>query len=391
MAGTLAAILQTSQNPSGLSLIVPEGPSLTYNELQFQVDSLRTIILSAGVRTGDVVALNLANGLSFIGCFLAVVSARAVTAPLNPSYKLDDYMYYLSDSQAKVVIVPSGSSPDQDVIVAARKLGLKVWEVSESGKEVVLVTEHLSVAPVVGSSDSPVPDDVALILHTSGTTSKPKAVPLTHLNLFSSITNISNTYRLTSVDRTLLVMPLFHVHGLLGVLLSTFLSGGAVICPLRFSATVFWNLVGRYSVTWYSAVPTIHQILLLRAEKEDPTQYQGKLRFIRSCSSSLAQATLNSLQDKFKAPVLEAYGMTEASHQIASNPLPQDGASKAGTVGKVTDLEVSIRDVTQDLECPLNVTGEICIKGKSVTKGYLNRPEANQSSWTTTGWFRTGY
>eukprot|EP01126_Amoeba_proteus_P003608 TRINITY_DN111_c0_g2_i4.p1 TRINITY_DN111_c0_g2~~TRINITY_DN111_c0_g2_i4.p1 ORF type:complete len:175 (-),score=19.69 TRINITY_DN111_c0_g2_i4:902-1426(-) len=145
MAGTLAAILQTSQNPSGLSLIVPEGPSLTYNELQFQVDSLRTIILSAGVRTGDVVALNLANGLSFIGCFLAVVSARAVTAPLNPSYKLDDYMYYLSDSQAKVVIVPSGSSPDQDVIVAARKLGLKVWEVSESGKEVVLVTEHLSV------------------------------------------------------------------------------------------------------------------------------------------------------------------------------------------------------------------------------------------------------
>src|SRR5207245_2423189 len=191
------------------------------------------------------------------------------------------------------------------------------------------------------AASGPRGDDVALFLHTSGTTSRPKGVPLTHANLMASIRNIVATYALTPEDGSLIVMPLFHVHGLIGATLSTLLSGGTVIVPPSFSATKFWPLVREHRATWYSAVPTIHQILLSRADSDNAPR--GGLRFIRSCSAALAPAVFAQLEERFAAPVLEAYGMTEASHQMSSNPLPPQ-SRKPGSVGPGTGVEVVLLD-----------------------------------------------
>jgi len=200
------------------------------------------------------------------------------------------------------------------------------------------------------------------------------------------VDHIIETYQLTEKDTSLLVMPLFHVHGLIGVTLSTLCSGGTLVIPPKFSASSFWNHVNEHNVTWYSAVPTIHQVLLIRADTDNAIK--GKLRFIRSCSSSLAPVLLERLEDRFGAPVLEAYGMSEAAHQMASNPLPP-AKRKPGSVGKGTHVEICILD-DSGKSVAVHHEGEVCIKGLNVIKGYYNNPSANKDNWTEDGWFKTG-
>jgi acyl-CoA synthetase (AMP-forming)/AMP-acid ligase II len=202
----------------------------------------------------------------------------------------------------------------------------------------------------------------------------------------ASAHNIANHYRLNPVDTSLIVMPLFHVHGLIGATLSTFLAGGTVVVPPRFSASAFWPMVRTHGVSWYSAVPTIHQVLLARADT-DAAPAQSGLRFIRSCSSSLAASLFAQLESRFGAPVLEAYGMTEASHQMTSNPLPPQ-ARKPGSVGQGTHVDVAIMDEAGSL-LPTGTSGEVVVRGPNVTHGYHNNPEANAACFTN-GWFRTG-
>jgi acyl-CoA synthetase (AMP-forming)/AMP-acid ligase II len=202
----------------------------------------------------------------------------------------------------------------------------------------------------------------------------------------ASARHIVDHYQLTPHDTSLVVMPLFHVHGLIGATLSTFLAGGTVVVPGRFSASAFWPTVKAHRATWYSAVPTIHQVLLSRADGDQAPKQSG-LRFIRSCSSALAPATLTQLERRFSAPVLEAYGMTEAAHQMASNPLPP-APHKPGTVGHGTQVEVAIMDEGGTL-LAAGTQGEVVIRGPNVTRGYHNNPEANAAAFTH-GWFRTG-
>jgi oxalate---CoA ligase len=192
------------------------------------------------------------------------------------------------------------------------------------------------------------------------------------------------TYKLTPEDRTMLVMPLFHVHGLLAGFLAPLLSGGSVIVPLTFSASEFWDDFINHKANWYTAVPTIHQILL----KSPPPQSKPNIRFIRSCSSPLSPTTFHQLEETYNAPVLEAYAMTEAAHQMTSNPLPP-GKRMPGSVGIGQGVEVKILDQDGN-EVKQGAEAEICIRGENVTKGYLNNPEANKSSFTKDGFFRTG-
>lgn len=182
----------------------------------------------------------------------------------------------------------------------------------------------------------------------------------------------------------MLVMPLFHVHGLLCGLLSTLYAGGSMIVPPKFSASDFWQDFVKHGANWYTAVPTIHQILL----KHPPPNPKPHIRFIRSCSSPLSPAVFHQLEKSLNAPVLEAYAMTEACHQMTSNPLPP-AKRKPGSVGIGQGVQVAILDdagnvVGQGLE------GEVCIRGENVTKGYLNNPTANATAFHKGGYFRTG-
>ena len=313
---------------SRTAVVIPDGgPTVSYAQLAGQIASVAEALRRGGIGAGDPVAIVLGNGLEYLVLFLAATGVRAIAAPLNPAYKAEEFKFCMEDVGARAVIVPPGAHPARQ---AAAEPDISIWEASldaagcvriqpppgsgtrQSSDEQSLTTSLDTTAPEAG--------DVALFLHTSGTTSRPKGVPLTHGNLMTSIRNIARTYHLTSDDASLVVMPLFHVHGLLGATLSTLHAGGTTVIPARFSAGSFWPTVAAHRVTWYSAVPTIHQVLLSRADADQAPR--SGLRFIRSCSAALAPAVFAQLEERFGAPVLEAYGMTEASHQMCSNPLP---------------------------------------------------------------------
>jgi acyl-CoA synthetase (AMP-forming)/AMP-acid ligase II len=362
------------------ALVLPDSAiAVSYAELAEQVAAVAEALQKGGVRPGDPVAIVLGNGLEFLVTFLACAAARAIAAPLNPAYKVEEFRFYMEDSGVRIVIVPPGEHPAR---IAAAELNLACSDVSiEAGGRVR--TAHPAVTDAIASE--PQPDDVALFLHTSGTTSRPKGVPLTHRNLMTSVRNIARTYRLTPDDASLIVMPLFHVHGLLGATLSTLHTGGTAVVPARFSASSFWPLVAAHRVTWYSAVPTIHQVLVSRADTDNAPR--SGLRFIRSCSSALVPALFAKLEERFGAPVLEAYGMTEASHQMCSNPLPP-APRRPGSVGTGTGVEVVILDEAGNV-LPKGAYGEVSIRGANVTHGYHNNPTANTAAFTN-GYFRTG-
>jgi len=386
---TLQSAIQGA--PDAVAVIVPGKPALevTYKDLVAEVASFQKKLAALGITTASPVSIALVNSYEFIVSFLAASWQRAIAAPLNPNYKQDEFEFYIEDVKSAIVLVPRGAyAASSPAVKAAQKFRAAVAECywDSAKREVALDVKERGLLEGAPSQPSlvPQPDDIALVLHTSGTTSRPKVVPLTHRNLTRTMRNIQNTYQLTPSDRTMLVMPLFHVHGLLCGLLAPLLSGGSMIVPPRFSATEFWRDFIAHGANWYTAVPTIHQILL----KHPVPNPLPKIRFIRSCSSPLSPTVFHQLEQTFHAPVLEAYAMTEAAHQMTSNPLPP-GKRKPGTVGLGQGVEVVILDDAGN-PVPQGKEGEICIKGENVTKGYLNNPSANASAFTKDGYFRTG-
>ena len=383
---TFNHLLQPSST-ADIAVVAPDIGSWTYAELDDEVHRVADILAANGVKPGMTVSIVLVNSYEFVVMLLAVARADAVAAPLNPAYTVDEFTFYMEDAGASVAILPKSSHPARE---AASILGVKTIdaELTASNRN-LSVTLSSNGSELTSHIDAPTPSDsdVALFLHTSGTTSRPKGVPLRHINLMRSVENIKNTYTLTPDDTTSVVMPLFHVHGLIGACLSTLNSGGTVVIPTRFSASAFWQQQSETASTWYSAVPTIHQILLTRAD--DDNAPRESFRFIRSCSAALAPTVFDSLENRFGAPVLEAYGMTEASHQMSSSPLPP-GARYPGTVGKATGVEVAIMadENTGELS-KTGERGEVVIKGENVMWGYHNNEEANAEAFVN-GWFRTG-
>ena len=364
-----------------IALVVPEsGASITYESLREQVLGAARAFTRAGIKPGERIAIALANGPAVIVSFLAA-SIAGTAAPLNPAYRYDEFCFYLEDTNARLLVAPAEGA--DDVRRAATERGIPILTVETSAAGVV----SFPGAPAGAAAPTPAPEDVALILHTSGSTGRPKRVPLRHINLALSARNIVNTYQLSARDVSLCLMPLFHVHGLVASTLSTLLSGGTVVVPARFNPLSFWRTVRDSHATWYSAVPTIHQLILARSASGAKSPDAQSLRFIRSCSAPLPVETAEKLETLVGVPVLEAYGMTEASHQMASNPLPPS-ARKFGTVGRSTGIQIAIMNDAGEL-LPAGGKGEVVLQGPSVIEAYENNPEANVKSFTN-GWFRTG-
>jgi oxalate---CoA ligase len=377
--------VQAERQPDAAALMFSGGPPITYRSLHEQVNAIRTNLRAAGVATNDRVAIVHPNGPGMAVAFLGVASA-ATCAPLNPTYAAAEFDFYLEDLDARAVIVPSNwDSPVREV---AQKRGISVIELMESttpdGRVFAL---DVSTSESAFSEPESSEEGIALILHTSGTTARPKMIRLTQRNLCASAANIRSTLRLTESDRCLNVMPLFHIHGLIGALLSSVASGACVVCTPGFSPVHFYDWIDEFKPTWYSAVPSMHQEILARAAANQAIIARSDLRFIRSSSAALSPLVMGQLESTFKAPVIQAMGMTEASHQIASNPLPP-GTRKPGSVGLPTGVEVAILD-DQDNSLPSGVAGEISIRGPNVT---TVRPSAGKDliPRAPDEWFRTG-
>ena len=363
------------------ALIVPDGPTLTYGRMRELTEQVAIALLSQGVKPGDRVAMVFPNGPEAVLLFLAT-SMIGVCCPLNPGYKEDEFRFYLEDTGARFLLVPPGEA------AAARQAmpaGGKVIEVELDAAGRLQLTNHGAPARI-DSIDAVDPEATALVLHTSGTTSRPKRVPLRHRNLITSAHNIIQSYELSADDVSLCIMPLFHVHGLVASALATFGSGGTVVVPRRFNPLGFRPLMEATTPTWFTASPTPHQLILSRLQEKRPPGCE-RLRFVRSCSSALAPAQMQLMEDRFGVPVLEAYGMTEASHQMASNPLPPLHRLP-GSVGRGTGVEITILDESGN-ELVVGASGEVAVRGPNVIDGYENNPQANASSFTR-GWFRTG-
>ena len=399
--------------------------TISYDKLQSLVESTATqLCQQTGLGTsgpGDIVSIVMPNTIPFILSFLGVPYTRSVSAPLNPNYTQQEYQFYMEDNQCQLVLVPEddGKNGNPAAEAAASALGLSVYSIGYSFQTGKVSVTHKSGPQKIDGRNAikdeisaqqqqqqqqpessskklklsldPQPSDVALFLHTSGTTAKPKGVPLTHENLIASLNNIATTYQLTPADSVLLIMPLFHVHGLMSALLTTLATGGTVILPpqTKFSASKFYH--NAQTATWVTCVPTIYQVLLLRYDQDYPLEdvkKQPKFRFVRSCSSALAPSVLKEIETKFNCPCVEAYAMTEASHQMCSNPI--EGQRKPGTVGKGTGVDVAILDSNSNVVEEPNVEGEVCIRGKNVTSGYIGVTEEVNAEAFAGGWFHTG-
>ena len=363
----------------------PNRPDLTYGSLRRQVTRTVAGLNARGIGRGDRVAIVLPNGPEMASAFVSI-AAGAATAPLNPAYRQPEFEFYLADLRAKALVLAKGD--DSPARAAARALGVPVLEIRAEAEWPAGVFDFVTGGTwEIPRRGMAAPDDVALVLHTSGTTSRPKIVPLLHRNVCATAENIRRTLRLEPGDRCMNMMPLFHIHGLMACVLSTLHAGGSVYCAPGFNALRVFGWLDDCDPTWYSAVPTMHQAIVARAGRNSAIVERLRLRFIRSSSAALPTRVMAELEDLFAAPVVEAYAMTEAAHQMTCNPLPP-APRKPGTVGIAAGPEVSVMDAADNHLAP-GEEGEIVIRGPNVTPGYENNEAANREAFTG-GWFRTG-
>jgi oxalate---CoA ligase len=368
--------------PSAPALVSVDHGVISWQKLHAQVDRTRTILSAFGLGDGDCVALLLPNGPVLAQMFLSV-AACATCAPINPHVSPAELAFYLRNLGARAIII-SELAPSSTIEVAVRA-EIKIFKLKSSGGIFELFSseplpEKCKVRPI--NSDS-----VALLLHTSGTTARPKLVPLRHGSLLNSAYDTASWLQLSRDDRCLNIMPLFHIHGLIGGLLSALVGGGSSVCPPDFRPDQFFHWLIDTQATWYTAVPTMHRAIVNRVSEYPELTGRNSLRFVRSCSAPLPPSLSAELFRTFNAPIIEAYGMTEAAHQMTSNPLPP-AVQKPGTVGLPAGPDISVMNETGDL-LEAGAVGEVVIRGRSVITGYQGNEVANTDSFTN-GWFRTG-
>jgi acyl-CoA synthetase (AMP-forming)/AMP-acid ligase II len=383
---TIPALLAERGAPGDVALESVDAPAASYTALRQATDALAAALRHAGIDPGVRVALVSPNSAAMVTAFLGIAAA-GTCAPLNPAYARAELEFYLGDLEPALLMVDAVlDTPAREV---ARSRGIPIIELEQAAGApsgtVTLDGRILSDGPLA----SPRPDDVALVLHTSGTTSRPKMVPLTHRNLATSARHVAATLALSPRDRAITIMPLFHIHGLVAGLLAPFSAGGTVIVPPGFLASEFAGWLARFRPTWYTAVPTMHQAILQRLTTPEgrALRAQAPLRFVRSSSAALAPRTIRDIEALLEVPVIEAYGMTEAAHQMTSNPLPP-ATRRPGSVGTAAGPAIAIMTSDGTLLPPGEI-GEVVIRGANVTSGYLANAEANTAAFTA-GWFRTG-
>jgi acyl-CoA synthetase (AMP-forming)/AMP-acid ligase II len=386
MATNVKALLEGHASDAK-ALGAPGRDWLSYGGLRDLSAEVSASLRGFGIGASDRVAIVLPNGPEMAAAFVTIAQA-ATTAPLNPAYREDEYAFYLEDLGAKAIVLADGY--DGPALAAAKTLGLMVLRtgVAEGAPagQFTLSADGATGAAVPASDPSD--GDVALILHTSGTTSRPKIVPLLQSNVAASAHNIAASLNLTSDDRCLNVMPLFHIHGLIAAVSASLSVGASIWCAPGFDALRFFGWMRDATPTWYTAVPTMHQAILTRAGRNADVIAEVPLRFLRSSSASLPAQVMEQLRETFNAPVIEAYGMTEAAHQMCCNPFDRQ---KPGAVGVAAGPEVRVAHETENRL--IDGTGEVVISGPNVTPGYESNPDANAKNFFEADgkrWFRTG-
>ena len=375
---------QATRQPDTTAILAPRRPPLTYAGLWRQGQRVGAGLRARGALATTRIGVVLPNGPEMATAVLGV-AAYATCIPLNPGSRGTEFRAFLTDAGVRLVIMLR--SERGAIRTVAEESGIGVLEIESDAS---LAAGEFHIDGVTGDDFAmgprSAPHDHAFVLHTSGTTARPKVVPLTHANVTASARRIASDLALGPADRCLNVMPLFHGHGLIGALLATVAGGASIVCTPGFDHQTFFQWIARFEPTWYTAVPTIHQWVVANRGQYRQAAPAHRFRFVRSCSAALPGKTFEALQTLTGSPVVEAYGMTEASHQIASNPFT--GCCKAGSVGLPTGTEIRLIDA-EGRFLGEDATGEIVVRGRGLTSGYENDAQANAAAFVE-GWFRTG-
>ena len=448
VTSAIAALSNVLVLPSGLNdctspaLVHPSTGSLapttvSYAQLATLTDFLQVDLADAGITKASRVVLVLPNGLEYVVVFLATIRQRGTAAPLDPQYTQSEFKEAFLQIKPEVVVTlpTTPKSDDGSVLVApcvqaALELGVRVALCHRNGhgeggaesglrlkiKPLKIEDSSFAPAPTIIKAGLISPNDVwsedkALMLSTSGTTGTPKSVILSHTNLLVAMRIMIANHQLSPTDRTMIITPLHHIIGICGSLLVTLFSGGCAIIPDSLPAA-FWQQCIDYGITWFHAVPTLHR-LLLRFPRPSGDKL-SQLKFLR-CGGSETPADLYESLIALGPPFLEVYGLTETGPAIFCNHLAKDGDSIRRRRGcypipdavdvmilpsSTSNLEVGANGLHSEAvagEDPVakltkepDVVGEICLRGKSVMAGYMNKPEANAQTFLSNGYFRTG-
>lgn len=374
--GHLAERVAQTHSSSVALTVISTGERITYEELAQLTELCAQRLIHNGFERGDTIGLRAVNTLEYVVGLLGSARAGLVTVPLDPALTTAEQQTRLQRVGARAVLTDhaigdSGPCPDISITVNAGVCDI-------AGQPT-----HITDPPPLGLTAAD-----ALIMFTSGTTAMPKMVPWTHDGLNAAMSNVATAYQLESSDRTVGVMPMFHGHGLVAGLLAPLSTGGLVGLPTkgRFSAQHLFDEAKAVDANWLTAVPTIHQILL--EALTGGTAFPGKLRFLRSCSAPLPPEVARQLEDVFSAPMLPAYGMTEATHQACAATLSADTHTRTTTVGLPVGSELRIANLDGS-DSPIGATGEVWLRGPAVARGYLNNAAATADTFVD-GWLRTG-
>lgn len=371
---------QVKKNPEKMAIAFPEKKSLSYGEFFKIIEQQKFLLSQFGIKSGDRIVLVLPNSPAMSSLIVSILSF-ATLAPLNPNYKESEFEFYLTDLRPRALFLPVGS--DSPAIIVAEKLGIEIIYIDLLTLQIIIPEKsEINCSEITEAKIT----DTALVLHTSGTTSRPKIVPLSQKNLLASTKNLIRTLQLDSGDICLNVMPLFHIHSFV-VSLAVLASGGTLIVTPPFAIDDFYTWLDNYNPTWYTAAPTMHLAIYNAAEKYSNILQKIKLNKIRSSSAPLSAELISGLEKIFGAPVLESYGMTEAALQITSNQFPPE-LRKPGSAGRADGPELKIIDEAGQT-LPKNKIGEIVIRGENIFSAYENNSEANTDSFID-DWFRTG-
>ncbi len=380
-AATIAHLLHSAPSAAP-AIAAPGGRALSFAALAALAERTVAALNAAGIGRGDRVAIALPEGPGMAAAFVTI-AAGAAAAPLNPAWREGECRRHLEHLGARLLVAAPEGGP---AAAAARGLGLGLAVPGEGGSALEVV--HPPPAGAAPRRGFAAGGDVALVLHTSGTTARPKAVPLTQANLVASARHVAASLALTPEDRCLNLMPLFHIHGLAAALLASLAAGASVHCPPGFNALRAFAWMEAASPSWLTAVPTMHQALLARAPRNRERLAKLSLRLLRSSSAPLPPTAMAELEAVFGCPAIEAYGMTEAAHQMTSNPLPP-ARRHAGSVGVAAGPRVAILAEGGARPLPAGEVGEVAVRGPNVMAGYENDPQANAAAFVD-GWFRTG-
>lgn len=386
MARSLWQILDSTAG-FGRGIGAPGRDWLDHARLKALAGETITALNQAGIGRGDRLAMVMPNGPEAATAFVCAGCATTA-APLNPAYKAEEVEFYLTDLKPRALLLQAGDEGPAAEVAARLGVPAVILHPLLDGPAGGFRLDTSALSPAQGVIGGPAePADPALVLHTSGTTARPKIVPLSQANLAASAGHIASSLALGPGDTCLNVMPLFHIHGLVAAVLASLAAGGGVCCTPGFNAFRMFEWLETVRPSWYTAVPTMHQAILMRAKGHEEALRALGLRFIRSSSASLPPQVMTALEAVFTAPVIEAYGMTEAAHQMAANPLPPR-SRKPGSVGVAAGPRLAIMDDAGALLAQGEI-GEVVIRGPNVTAGYDRNPDANARAYTD-GWFRTG-